>query len=131
MVVNLIGSLAEFRRILSVRTPLVQNNYSFRSVDKYNAKKKSYMVYFNNKRHRVSWTWTNEVRANSYIVTLDFRQSPFQFKVIYQGVLSGTSVPEKFLEIVQDVEIYFGDREEPKKEERGYERKSSAPLKKR
>ncbi len=94
------------------------------------------MLYFNNKRHRLSWTFTNEVRVNSYLVTLDFRETPFSFRVVYQGVLSGTSVPEKFLELVQDVEIYFGDREEPKKEEpkkeeRRYGEERSKGLKKR
>lgn len=131
MVINLIGSLADFRRILSIRIPLIQSKYSFRTIDRLNINKKSYMLYFNNKRHRLSWTFTNEVRANSYLVTLDFRESPFSFRVIYQGVLSGTSIPEKFLEIINDVEIYFGDRKKPDKEERGYERQKSKALQKK
>lgn len=120
MVINLIGSLAEFRRIISIRNPLIQKTYTNRAVDRNNSKKKSYMVYFENKRHRLSWTFNNQIRPNSYLVTLDFRVAPYEFRVVYQGVLAGTSVPEKFLDIVHDVEIYFGDREEPKKEERGH-----------
>jgi hypothetical protein len=38
--------------------------------------------------------------------------------VIYQGILSGTSVPDNFLDIVHEVEIYFDDRIDPKKSER-------------
>lgn len=117
MVINLIGSLAEFRRVISIRSPLIQDRYSYRSVDRNNSKKKSYMVYFENRRHRISWTFSDKVRPNSYLITLDLRISPYEFRVIYQGIVSGTSIPDKFIDIVHEVEIYFGDREEPKENE--------------
>lgn len=122
MVINLIGSLAVFRQILSVRIPYIVRGYAYRSQDRNDNNKLSYMFYFSDKRHRLSWTFSNQIRVNSYLVTLDYRVSPFEFRIKYQGILSGTSIPGKFLELVYDTEIYFRDRTAPKKEDRRNEK---------